>query len=116
MLRFLADENFRNTILRGLRRKHPNFDVVRVQDTHLYGSDDPAILEWAAQERRILLTHDARTVPRFAYARLREGKPMAGVLVVQAYAPVQKVVEDILLVEACMTDQECAGQVQFLPL
>ena len=55
MLKLLADENFDNTILRGLLRRQPDIDIIRVQDTELYGANDPTVLAWAAQENRILL-------------------------------------------------------------
>ncbi|WP_292836721.1 DUF5615 family PIN-like protein [Nostoc sp. JL33] len=48
MLKFLADENFDNTIVRGLFRLSPEIDIVRVQDLGLSGKDDPTILDWAA--------------------------------------------------------------------
>jgi predicted nuclease of predicted toxin-antitoxin system len=62
MLRFAADENFNNNIIRGLLRRQPELDIVRVQDVGLRGADDPTVLEWAAQEGRILLTHDVATI------------------------------------------------------
>ena len=55
MLRFVTDENFNNRILRALLREDPDFDVVRVQDTEVYQADDPIVLEWAAQNGRVLL-------------------------------------------------------------
>ncbi len=64
-MRFLADENFNNDILRGLQERMPDIDVVRVQDTEVYQSDDPRLLEWAAQQGRILLTHDVKTIPGY---------------------------------------------------
>ena len=63
MLKFATDENFRAIILRGLKRRKPDLDVVRVQDVGLSGADDETILAWAAEERRILLTHDVKTMP-----------------------------------------------------
>lgn len=39
-----------NDIVRGLLRRKPDVDIVRVQDVSLSGADDPTILEWAAQE------------------------------------------------------------------
>ena len=69
MLRLAADENFDNDILRGLLRRQPNLDIVRVQDIGLRGADDMDVLAWAAGERRVLVTHDAATVTRHAYAR-----------------------------------------------
>jgi predicted nuclease of predicted toxin-antitoxin system len=58
MLKIAVDENFDNDILKELLRQRPELDVVRVQDVGLISADDPPILEWAAQESRILLTHE----------------------------------------------------------
>lgn len=55
MIRFLADENFNGKIVRGIHRKNPAADIVRVQDTEIYQADDPAVLAWAAEKRRIVL-------------------------------------------------------------
>lgn len=66
MLRLAADENFNNDLIRGLLRRKPDLDTVRVQDAGLSGVDDAAVLEWAARERRVLLTHDVTTITRYA--------------------------------------------------
>lgn len=79
MLRLAADENFSNDIIRGLLRRKPDLDIVRVQDVGLSGAGDPTILEWAAQEGRVLLTHDVSTLTRYAYERVEAGKHMPGV-------------------------------------
>jgi predicted nuclease of predicted toxin-antitoxin system len=47
-MKFLVDENFDNTIVRGLLRRNPDIDILRVQDVGLSGKDDPTILAWAA--------------------------------------------------------------------
>lgn len=79
MLKLLADENFDNTILRGLLRRLPGIEIVRVQDTELSGANDPTVLAWAAQETRILLTHDVGTITRYAYERIAREQSMPGV-------------------------------------
>jgi hypothetical protein len=38
-------------------------EVVRVQDVGLVQTPDPDILEWAASQGRVLLSHDVSTVP-----------------------------------------------------
>ena len=43
MLRLAADENFNADIVRGLRRRFPDIDVVRVQDAGLSGADDHTV-------------------------------------------------------------------------
>lgn len=79
MLRLAADENFNNDIVRGLLRRRSDLDIIRVQDVGLSEANDPTVLEWAAQERRVLLTHDVTTITRYAYERVEAGKPMPGV-------------------------------------
>jgi hypothetical protein len=44
MLRLAADENFNGDIVRGLLRRNPQVDIVRVQDVGLSGANDPAVL------------------------------------------------------------------------
>jgi predicted nuclease of predicted toxin-antitoxin system len=82
VLRLVSDENFDGNIVRGLLARFPGLDLVRVQDAGLQRAPDPDILEWAASQGRILLTHDWKTVPGFAYDRVAGGEPMPGVLVV----------------------------------
>ena len=64
MLPLAIDENFNNDIVRGLLRRRPELDLVRIQDAGLAGADDPTVLDWAAQESRVLLTHDVSSSDR----------------------------------------------------
>ena len=116
MLKLLADENFDNTIIRGLVRRKADIDIVRVQDVDLSGADDPTILAWAAQESRVLLTHDVATITRYAYERVTEGQSMPGVIEVSLEAAIGQVIEDILLLLECSLEGELEGQVQYIPL
>ena len=79
MVRFLADENFNNDIMRGVLRRNAEIDLVRIQDIGLTGIEDPEVLEWAAKENRILLSHDVATITKYAYERIEAGLPMPGV-------------------------------------
>lgn len=116
MLRLLADENFNNDIVRGVRRRNNAIDIVRVQDVGLSATDDPAILEWAAQAARVVLTHDVATMTRYAYDRVRDGQAMPGVFEVGRHVPVGVAIEEILLLAECSTEGEWEGQVRYLPL
>ena len=100
MLRLAADETFNGDIVRAVLRRKPEVDIVRVQDVGLSGADDPAVLEWAAREGRVLLTHDVRTMTRHAYERV----------------PVGSAIEDVLLLAELSLEGEWEGQVRYLPL
>jgi hypothetical protein len=56
MVRWLADENLNKDIVRGLLRRRPNLDIVKVQDAGLSGMDDSSLLVWAAGQDRVLIT------------------------------------------------------------
>jgi hypothetical protein len=116
MARFLADENFNNQIVRGVLRQSPDVDIVRVQDVDLSGVDDPTVLEWAAQEERIVLTHDVATMTTFAYQRIQGGLRMPGLFEVSRRVSVGVAIEEIILIAECSLEGEWEGQVRFLPL
>jgi hypothetical protein len=115
-VRRAADEDLNNDILRGLLRRKPDVDIVRIQDVGLSGADDPTVLEWAASEGRVLLTHDASTMTRYAYERVQAGKPMPGVFEVGRGLPMGQAIDDLILLTECSLENEWEGQVRYLPL
>jgi hypothetical protein len=116
VLRLLADENFNGRILRALRRQISDLDVLRTQDTSLYGADDRTLLQFAADEGRILLTHDVETLVGYAWERVRLGMAMPGVIVALTDHPIGQVIEDLELLLLASRPEELEGQINFLPL
>lgn len=116
MLRLLSDENFNGDIVRGLFLRQSNLDLLRVQDIGLREVDDLTILNWAARDGRILLTHDRATMPDFAYNRLVAGEPMAGMFVVNDRMPIRQAIDELLLLATCSNQEEWSGIVLYLPL
>jgi len=116
LLRLAADEDFNNDIVRGLLRRNPRLDIVTVQEVGLSGAKDPAVLEWAAQEGRIIVTHDVSTMTKHAAARVRASKSMPGLFEVSRSIPIGRAIEDLLLLAECSLDGEWEGQILHLPL
>jgi len=116
MLRLLADENFNGDIVRGLLLRRWYMDLVRVQDVGLAEADDGGILAWAAENGRILLTHDRATLPVHAYDRVVAGERMPGVFVVHNRFPVRHAIQEILLLVECSEQEEWTNRVVYLPL
>lgn len=115
MMRFLADEAFDGRIVRGLRRNLPELDLLRIQDTGLRTFHDRLILEHAAEMDRVLLTHDIRTMPGFAYDRLAKGLPMPGVILVTQNYPIRTAIQEIALIAHCVEPAELVNKVKRLP-
>lgn len=115
-MRLVADENFNKNIVRGLIRRKPDLDIVRVQDVGLFGADDPSVLEWAAQQGRLLVSHDVTTLTKHAYDRVAAGRRMTGVFEVPSTLSIGRAIEDLLLIVECSFEGEWEGQVRYLPL
>jgi len=116
MLAYLADENLDRSVVRGLLRRKKELNIVRVQDVGLSGAKDVPLLEWAAHENRLLLTHDVRTITKHAYARAEAGLRMPGIVEVNSSLPIGQVIDDLLLLAECSQEQEWEGQILYLPL
>jgi hypothetical protein len=116
MLRLAADEDFNNRILRGLIRRQPELDIMRVQDAGLATQADPEILEWSAKEGRVLLTHDVTTMRQYADDRIAAGLSMPGVFEVSQKIPIGQAIEEILILAEYSLEGEWEGQIRFLPL
>jgi len=116
LIRLAADEDLDNHIVRGLRHRLPSIDFVRVQHVGLLSAPDQEVLAWAAEAGRGLATHDASTMTAAAYSRIESRMPMPGVIVVPQWAPIGRVVEDLLMVVECGATSDWEDQVRFLPL
>ena len=116
MLRLLTDENFKNTIVRGVRLRLPHLDIVSVRQIGLAATPDPTLLKWAAREERIILTHDISTMVPDATRLLKQGKPMAGVIFVPDQLETGHAVRDLELLLACSSQSDLSACIHYLPL
>ena len=80
-VRFLADEDIDVAIVRGLRSREPAIDLLDVKTAGLRGTKDPALLEQAAFDGRIVVSHDRRTMTRHFYERIEGGKASPGLFI-----------------------------------
>ena len=116
MPRFIADENFEFPVLEQLRLRNPEWDILSAQDAGLRSMPDAAVLERAARDRRILLTHDVRTMVPAAYERMEASVPMPGLIYVPARADPGRAVTGIEEAVRHTHDEEWEGKVVYLPL
>ncbi len=55
-------------------------------------------------------------MPNFAYDRVRAGKPMPGVFVIDDQMAVGQAIDEVLLAVECLSPQECENLVRFFPM
>ena len=116
MIGLLVDQNFNEHIVDGLTRRDATLEFTLVRDVGLAAAPDPTILEWAATHGLVLLTHDRRTLPPLAHARVAAGLSMPGVFLVSDDMPIGSAIEELLLALHCLTPEVCKDQVHYFPL
>lgn len=116
MLKYAVDEDFNHEIVRGLERRDASLDILTIQDAGLLEAHDRDVLAWAAQEGRVLLTHDVRTTPSYAAERLRNGQAMPGTVLVPQLLPIGRAIDDLFLLAQYSEANEYEGMILRLPL
>lgn len=114
-MKFLADENFNNDILRGVWRRIPNASFTRVQDTDIFGADDPRVLEYAAEYGYIILTHDVNTMRGYFYDRMNAELPLPGLFLIHKQTAIRQVIEALELIILASDESEWIGKATYIP-
>jgi hypothetical protein len=114
-LRILADEHIDGDVGSGLLRRGADVEYERVQDFGLTGAPDPLILEWAAANRFIVLTHDRKTMPTFVLERIRGNLEMPGAFIVPKLMPIGALINELSNLAECSEMSDWNGQLVYLP-
>ena len=114
--RFLADNDLNDTIVLGVLRREPGTEFKRLRDLGLAALPDDAVIEYAARENWIVVSHDVNTMADAAFARLSSQQTMNGLFLVHQRNPPGPAIEDLVLIWADSEAEEWAQQVRFLPL
>jgi predicted nuclease of predicted toxin-antitoxin system len=116
VIAFLVDQNFNEHIVDGLTRRDAALEFIHVRDVDMAAAPDTTVLEWAATHGLVLLTHDRKTIPSFAYARVAAGLPMPGVFLVRDDMPIGQAIDELLMAALCLSPEECKDMVRYFPM
>jgi uncharacterized protein DUF5615 len=116
MLSLLIDQDLDHDILRGLIRRIPQLDALTAFEIGLGRATDPDLLTWAAQEKRVIITHDKTTMPSHAADLLHDGKDIAGLIIVPRRLSLLKVLDDLELIITCSEADDWNDVICYLPL
>jgi Domain of unknown function (DUF5615) len=99
-----------------LRSREPAIDILDVKTAGLRGMADADLLELAAQQGRILITHDRRTMTRHFRQRLAAGTSNCpGLFVVPQRSPIGEIVESLLLGHLASEAEDGHDKIVYLP-
>ena len=113
MMRFLADEHIPRALLEQLALHLPGTDIVHASDVGLAHTPDPDILRWAADNDRIVVSRDKKSMSKFAYQRITDGLPMPGLIILHQRISIGPAIRGIIELAADRRT-ELDGQVAFI--
>jgi predicted nuclease of predicted toxin-antitoxin system len=114
-VRFQADADLNAEIVAGVLRREPRIDFQSAAEANLRGVSDHEVLALAAQEHRMLVTHDRRTMPRH-FADFIRHHTSPGVFIIAQNVNVRVAIEELPLVWAASDSEEWINLIVALPL
>ena len=91
-------------------------DFLSAQEANLAGVPDPSVLAMAAEQDRILVSHDFHTMP-WHFGEFLEAKGFSpGVFLVMQHAAIAEVIDELVLVWAASDAEEWRTRILVIPL
>jgi hypothetical protein len=114
-VRFLADADLNKAIVIGVLRREPSLNFLTAGAAVLSGMKDPEVLSLAAEQQRVLVTHDVGTMPAHFQAFRRAGNRSSGVFLISQSLEVGRAIDELLLVWRVSEAFEWENRLQWLP-
>ena len=113
-IRFQADADLRQPIVTGLKRREPDIDFRTAHDAVLAGLDDLIVLGIAADDGRLLVSHDVSTMPEH-FVRFIERRTSPGVILISQELPYREAIEGLLRLWATTEAEDWHNVLSFVP-
>lgn len=114
-VRYQADADLNQVIVTGVLRREPLIDFQTAFAAGLEGLKDQEVLSVAAQQKRILITHDRKTMPS-EFAQFVISGESTGVLIVSRKLLFETVIEELVLIWSASSAEEWVNRIAKLPL
>jgi hypothetical protein len=112
---YQADADLNEDIITGVRRRVPEIDFQTAHEAQLANLPDPSVLAQAAQEGRILVTHDRSTMP-IHFGQFIENHDSPGLIVISQNADLLSAIEELILIWTASEAEEYVNSIRALPL
>jgi hypothetical protein len=114
-LRFQADADLNRKIVAGVHRREPTIDFRSAREGNVIGRPDSEVLSLAAQDGRVLVSHDRHSMPGH-FARFIGARSSPGVIIISQRLDIGQAIEEVLLIWAATEAEEWQNAIVFLPL
>ena len=114
-IHYQADADLNQNIVTGVLRTEPAIDFQTATAAKLEGVKDKEVLAIAAKEKRILISHDRKTMPS-EFAQFIANDRSYGVIIVSRKVPIETLIEELILIWAVSDAEEWVNRIAKIPL
>ena len=114
-IRYQADADLNQAIVTGVLRREPKINFQAALAAGLEGVKDADVLMIAATQKRILISHDRKTMPS-EFAEFIVSNQSSGVIIVSRKLSIEATIEELLLIWAASSADEWVNRIAKLPL
>lgn len=114
-IRFQADNDLHEDILRSVKRLQPAIDFQRAPDLNFHtGIGDPEVLQLCSEHNRMLVTHDRHTMPSH-FSEFIKHHDSPGIFIVSRRISIGRAAEWLVLYWETSDAEEYRNQIIFIP-
>lgn len=114
-VKFQADADLDGRVLRGLRRTAAEVDFQTATEAGLEGLSDPEVLRIAAEQVRILVSQDRRTMPGH-FRQFISTTKSPGVILLREGISIAAAIEELVLIWAASDSKDWENRLVWIPL
>lgn len=114
--RYLCDNDVNENILSGIERLEPTLEFFRVRERGWARLPDATLLEHAAAEGLIVVSHDTNTMSAAAKRRLLANLPMPGLFLIDQSLPIGIAIDQLITIWAASEAEEWTSLIIKLPI
>lgn len=114
-VRYQADADFNEDIVTGVLRRAPEVDFQTAHEARLSRLEDSKVLAIAADEGRILVTHERKTMPHH-FGEFIKSRTSPGLFIIPQHVELLPVIEELILIWSASGAEEYVNSVRALPL
>lgn len=113
-VRFQADADLNEDIVKGVLRREPGVNFRTATAAGLRGLSDLEVLQVAARDERVLVSHDRKTMPE-AFDKFAGANRSPGLLIVSQNLDLRTAIEGVLLVWTATDAEEWVNRMATIP-
>ncbi len=114
-IRYQADADLNQNIVTGVLRRKPTIDFQTATTARLEGVKDTEVLAIGAKQKRILISHDRKTMPS-EFAQFITDNQSSGVIIVSRKVTIETIIEELILIWAVSDAEEWINRIATIPL